>query len=585
MPPLRWCLLLWSLTLTVTRESHGDEVKDAIQHSIRALRSVQNADGSYGADGDRTAATARFLLALGSCEEGYTTFDGPFARRGVAALLTLQNGDGSFGADDRPDLTQQALLALAAAAPGAHPEVLTRARGYLAEHGLAADGDLRARFPGQQADRPFLTQWLGRAPADAELKGLAEALAADQERALADLTPISAASVATRLLALIDLAAALKPASSSSAAPPAELTLRAVPRSATERRERVLAALAFLERQQTDGRFGLGSTADAGITAITLSAVMKTCAAHGLPRPPYVDAGLDYLLGLQQADGGIYDQGLKNYVTALSVEAMTAARDPRFGEAIDQAIAFLKATQLDENEGYSSEEDPYYGGFGYGSSEKPDLSNTQASLQALHDAGLAKDDAAWRKATLFLARCQNLPETGAPPMETSDGRVLVPGDDGGAIYRPGNSKAGETPVGGNRFASRSYGSMTYALLKSYLFAGLDPADERVQAAVTWIGANYTVTENPGFQVGRADARYQGLFYYYLTMARALSALGVTDVRDAAGVAHDWRAELADQVLSMQGEDGGWINLRSSRWMEANPILTTAYALLALTEIG
>ena len=38
------------------------------------------------------------------------------------------------------------------------------------------------------------------------------------------------------------------------------------------------------------------------------------------------------------------------------------------------------------------------GGFGYGSALKPDLSNTQFAMQALHDAGVKSDDESFRKA-------------------------------------------------------------------------------------------------------------------------------------------------------------------------------------------
>jgi hypothetical protein len=43
----------------------------------------------------------------------------------------------------------------------------------------------------------------------------------------------------------------------------------------------------------------------------------------------------------------------------------------------------------------------------------------------------------------------------------------------------------------------------------------------------------------------------------------------------------WRLELIDKVASLQKEDGSFVG--EKRWMESNPVLTTAYVVLALQE--
>ena len=63
--------------------------------------------------------------------------------------------------------------------------------------------------------------------------------------------------------------------------------------------------------------------------------------------------------------------------------------------------------------------------------------------------------------------------------------------------------------------------MTYAGLKSFLYAGLKKDDMRVKAAMDWIKRHYDLTENPG--VGK-----QGLFYYYHVFAKALAVYGDGD---------------------------------------------------------
>jgi squalene-hopene/tetraprenyl-beta-curcumene cyclase len=116
--------------------------------------------------------------------------------------------------------------------------------------------------------------------------------------------------------------------------------------------------------------------------------------------------------------------------------------------------------------------------------------------------------------------------------------------------------------------------MTYGGLKSFLYAGVSKEDPRVKAAVAWIRNHYTLEENPG--MGKA-----GLYYYYHTFAKAMTALGDDVFVDAAGKQHNWRRELADALKARQQQDGSWRNEGDRAFGEANADLATAFALLAL----
>ena len=118
--------------------------------------------------------------------------------------------------------------------------------------------------------------------------------------------------------------------------------------------------------------------------------------------------------------------------------------------------------------------------------------------------------------------------------------------------------------------------MTYAGLKSMIYAGLTRDDPRVKAAIAWIRKHYDLTSNPG--MGSA-----GVYYYYHTFAKSLEALGEEVFEDAGGVKHDWRRELIAELARRQQENGSWINAESSRWMEGDPNLVTSFALLALSH--
>jgi len=145
-------------------------------------------------------------------------------------------------------------------------------------------------------------------------------------------------------------------------------------------------------------------------------------------------------------------------------------------------------------------------------------------------------------------------------------------NDGGFYYTiaaGGASMAGTTEQGG----LRSYASMTYAGLKSMLYAGVGPEDPRVKAALSWIQKHYTLTENPGMD-------QSGLYYYYHTFAKALDAMGQPVIQAVDGTQHQWKSDLQNQLLKVQQPNGSWVN-PTPRWMEGDPHLATAYALLAL----
>src|SRR6185295_11840813 len=138
--------------------------------------------------------------------------------------------------------------------------------------------------------------------------------------------------------------------------------------------------------------------------------------------------------------------------------------------------------------------------------------NASFLLDALQSAGADSSYEAVQRAFVFVSRCQNLgSQYNTTPFAAKD-------PDGGFYYTPADNGqsaiAGKTDDGG----LRSYGSMTYAGLKSMIFAGLGPGDERVKAAIDWIGKNYDLNSNPG--LGQ-----KGLYYGYHTFAKALAALG------------------------------------------------------------
>jgi len=319
-------------------------------------------------------------------------------------------------------------------------------------------------------------------------------------------------------------------------------------------------ALAFLRKQQREN----GSWEDyPAITALVLKCFFDSPARPREAEEPFLARGVAYLVSKVHASGAIYDRDLPLYNTSIAVLALRASGNPDYEPTIQRARAFLVEMQADEGEGLGSA-DLSYGGFGYGPDSRPDMSNLSTAVDALREAGLPQDSPVWERVVTFVSRCQN---------NTSTNDAAAVGEDGGLYYSPTESKAGQVTLSSGQLGYKSYGSMTYAGLKSFIYAHVERDDPRVEAALQWVRNHYTLEENP--EMGN-----QGLYYYYHTFAKALDAYGEETLVDDSGAEHHWRAELAEKLLSLQREDGSWQNVHP-RWWESNPVLVTPYAVLTL----
>jgi len=383
------------------------------------------------------------------------------------------------------------------------------------------------------------------------------------------------------------LGVALAASASSLSAQPVSGETRETARRVIDR------AIGFLRAQQDDrtgGWSGDGSGPDLpAISSLVLTGMLLD------PRldhtDPGVARGIEHVLSYRRVDGGIHDGMLPTYNTAISVSMLSLVPTGEAGAAMEGAIPLLRRTQWGapaevnpEAPGFNEpidEDHPFYGGVGYGGNGRPDMSNTQFFLQAMHDAGVSSEDPAYERALTFLARTQM--------DERVNDRDYAEGSrQGGFIYATvpntesiddfqGQSQAGEmieTLSDGTRASRlRAYGSITYAGFKSLIYADLPPDDARVRAALDWITGHYTLAENPGL----GD---DGYYYYALSFARALDAWGAPMLDLDSGESVDWRADLIERLAALQEEDGSF-RVRSDRWMESNEVLITAYALIAL----
>lgn len=327
---------------------------------------------------------------------------------------------------------------------------------------------------------------------------------------------------------------------------------------------------------------GWWSTPDQpALTALALTAFKgDPKARYQTAEPAWLKKGYRFLLSCAKPDGGIHQTNLVTYNTALSMMALLAANHSEYDPVVRQARQFLVGLQSDFGE-KGKVDDVFDGGIGYGSKyEHSDMGNTLAALEALYysqrlveDKNLAEArDLDWAAAIQFLQNCQNLPAYNKQPWASDDAK-----NRGGFVYYPGHSMAGgETNAATGRVALRSYGSISYGGLLSYIYTNLKRDDPRVVAVFDWLCANYTLDENPGMGP-------QGLYFYLHTMTKALTVHGVMELELKEGRRLNWRKEVGMRLLNLQRQDGSWFN-DHARWWEKDPALVTSYAVLSLEMI-
>ena len=304
-------------------------------------------------------------------------------------------------------------------------------------------------------------------------------------------------------------------------------------------------------------------------------------------RATAIKKGVAFIKQFIQKDGSIWIAGQEreypNYTTAVALCALATVNDPKDESIMRKARNFLIESQVTDKKSKN------FGGIGYGKSGpgNPDLSNTQWALEAIHltdyldneinaksKDGIKQTDQAWKNAVQFLSKLQHCPESNDAGWVAKDKKDP---NYGSFVYKTDESKA-SMKLGEDK-GLRGYGSMTYAGLKSMIYAKLSKDDPRVKAAVEWGARNYDLTKNPGM----GD---EGHYYYLHTFAKAHAVLGQETVTTADGKHHLWRVDLIKEILNNQKSNGEWFNEKSGRWWESVPELVTAYSLIALeTALG
>ena len=336
----------------------------------------------------------------------------------------------------------------------------------------------------------------------------------------------------------------------------------------------------LLTKQNTAGHWS--DPTYPALTALPLWAIIN----HRSEQTNQIDNAFTFMLSCAHDNGAIYKNpederkggGLSTYNTALCIIPLHLSGRKEFLPYVLKGRSFLAKSQ-------HLGEDVYRGGMGYDpSTGRPytDLSNSYMAFEAmrltqaaedLRTDGTASADLDWKEAAEYIARVQNRPESN-PQSWTSNN----PEDKGGFAYHPEKSMAGTYTNTAGEIKFRSYGSMTYAGLLSFIYADVDKNDPRVMAAFDWAVNHWTLEENPG--MGN-----QGLFYFYNVLSKGLHTFGNDVLHPKDKPAIQWRETFVTKLVNLQKIDssngtGYWVN-EENRWWETDPVLVTSYALIAL----
>lgn len=307
-----------------------------------------------------------------------------------------------------------------------------------------------------------------------------------------------------------------------------------------------------------------------------------------------ISKAVEFILSSRHEDGSFWFDpgdgrkggGLPNYNTAICMVALHSTGRADLVKPVQKAREYMAKNQ------HLTGGDIYYGGFGYDPSNKrpyTDLSNSYLAYEAMRLTESVEDqrkeekrvDLDWEAAQKFLERVQNDSDINTNSTWAADEAP----EKGGFAYHPEQTRAGSTTNSTGAVKFRSMPGMTYAGMLSYIYADVDRADPRVKAAHHWIAENWNLNVGTRDPKKVAENRAgEGLFYMYNVMSKGLSAYGNDVIVPPEGQPFSWRIALSERLIGLQKIDttgkGYWINPVSRYW-EGDPILVTAYSLIAL----
>jgi hypothetical protein len=355
-------------------------------------------------------------------------------------------------------------------------------------------------------------------------------------------------------------------------------------------------ATAFLQtKQSTDGAwrsetYGLLKSGQS-LTPFVLFALTDSLSDNREPNEDSIQKAISFLR-TKSAPNGVHGRAdpdfldYPNYSTAYALRCFLRFGNEEDRPRIDKMTSYLEGQQFSENFGFEPSS-PAYGGWGFGINQRPtlssfvDLSHTRRVLASLAQAKPITLKVRVR-AERFLALLQKSPTEKRSPLirgYTKEKTGRAP-HDGGFFSSPNVAYAnkGRTEVDPKtgRTYYRSYATATCDGILSLLALGIDKSDPRVTNAARWLRANEDWNLPSGIPLDDPSPWAESMRYYHLMVrAEAYAAL------DMSG---HWRKTLVRFLADKQLPDGSFLNPEGRLMKEDDPMLCTAFAVIALKGI-
>lgn len=258
--------------------------------------------------------------------------------------------------------------------------------------------------------------------------------------------------------------------------------------------------------------------------------------------------------------------------------------------------AYIRRAQLDERRSFGPESQPYGGWDLMGPTELQgvtsgaNVSIAAFALEALKSDTSEEANRVRSRALQWTRKCQNLsaddgfPFTSDPKSQNNKAGLDKDesNDRNEEDAEEENAEKEDTAPG----KPVSYGSPTCDGLRCLIATGAggkkpsdgdSSQDKDVKRAISWLVKHPDVSQVPGFEATPESGWAEGLrFYYYSTLSQVLKHLPAEEREKRSSA-------LLAQLKKEQKNDGRFVNA-SARMREDDPLIATAFAIIALAEL-
>lgn len=270
-----------------------------------------------------------------------------------------------------------------------------------------------------------------------------------------------------------------------------------------------------------------------------------------------------------------------NYATSYALQCFLKYGVLQDNPTKQKIIKYLLKQQFSEPTGFCKS-DSSYGGWGFGINTKPtlasfvDLAHTRRVLQALQKANSLTSECIIRSSQ-FLARLQKIKIEEDSSSLAKWSRST--GYDGGffsssTIPYANKGRTAVDPKSGKPFF-RSYSTATCDGILALLALDASPDNRFLKNASEWLKNNEDWESPTGIPLNDpAPWRESMTVYNIMVQSEAFSALNLEG---------NWRYHLIQTLKDIQAEDGSFANMKGKLMKEDDPLISTSYALIALSQ--